>query len=585
MKIKFTDVHGEILPNIEITFVVNNVSVNLVSDSEGIVEYFDASEGDEVVCYIHEDDMHRFAFKEGDVPEISLTAPLVDMIFITTNEEDESVIGATIYFEYLNEQVEIVSDNTGQIVLEKIPVNTNVKVYQLHNGEEVNVEINKCEKDKAQYFISVDKDFDFTFMKFKLVDKNGQLIRGADVRFKVGGDEFESVTDNDGCIVINDVKVDSTVECKQMIFGKSLPWHKFKCESNVDEYILHGEKPLAFNQGAEKYDSQVRMKFRLVNSKSQPIPNAVVKLEYGDNLRNKYTNQYGEVMVDDVLIGDKINVFVDVRGVSTSSEFICQEDDEMHQVVLKTSSPKLYFWLIPIIVIIILGIFYANSDFSTSDSASVEEEEPKKDTLIINTYYFQVVESGSDEPITNSRVKLVYNDTAFEQTTDKDGIAKFKSVENKLPVSYEVAKLGLLTQKHNYQLDSVFTIKLVKDDSVSINQNIATCNTLIETDKIKVNYQTFKMNLPKGRFKIWINFFSTMQKLDIYKGGFTEVSEKSLIYSTKKFNKGIWSPYVEYESKDSTVTVCVTSSANKASWVYKVYCARLPVSKTLVPQQ
>ena len=584
MKIKFTDVHGKILPNIEINFVVNNVPFVLVSDGEGIVEFFDAFEGDKVTCFIHEDETHEFTYKEGDIPEISLSAPLVDMVFVTTNEDDESVIGATIYFEYLNEKVKIVSDNTGQIVLEKIPVNTEVKIYQLHEGEEVNVEVNKCKKDKAQYFISVDKDFDFAIMKFKLVDKNGQVIRGADVRFKVDGDEFESITDNEGCIVIKDVKVDSTVECKQMIFGKSLPWHKFKCESNVDEYILHGEKPQTYAQGAEKYDSQVRMKFRLVNSKSQPIPNAVVRLEYGENIRNKYTNQYGETMVDDVLIGDKVNVFVDVRGVSTNSEFICQEDDEMHHVVLKTSNPKLYFWLIPIFVIMAFGIFYANSDFATGNLSSAEEEEvPQKDTLIISNYYFQVVENGAEEPIPNSRVKLVYNDTIFEQMTDKDGIAKFKSIENKVPVSYEVAKLGLLTQKHNWQQDSVYSVKLLKDDSVSINHDFVTCNTLLQSDKIKVNYQTFKMNLSKGRFKIWFNFFSIGHKLDVYSGDLSDIAEKNLIYSTEKFNKGIWSPYVEYESRDSTVTVCVTSSIDKASWVYKVYCARQSKTKTVTP--
>jgi hypothetical protein len=586
MKIKFTDVHGEILPNIEITFVVNNVPVELVSDGEGIVEFFDAWDGDEVTCYIHEEEKHKFTFKEGDIPEVSLAAPLVDMIFVTTNENDESVIGATIYFEYLNEQIKAVSDNTGQIVLEKIPVNTEVKVYQLHNGEEYNVEINKCKKDKAQYFISVDKDFDFSYMKFKLVDKSGQVIRGADVRFKVEDNEFESVTDQEGCIVINDVKVGSLVECKQMIFGKSLPWHKFKCESGVDEYILHGEKPQAFSHGAEKYDSQVRMKFRLVNSKNQPIPNAVVRLEYGDKVRNKYTNQNGEAMVDDVLIGDKVNVFVDVRGTSVSSEFICQEDDEMHQIILKTSNPKLLFWLIPIVVIVILGIFFANSDFSGSDSSDADDEVvEKKDTLIINNYYFQVVENGSDEPIQYSKVKLIYNDTAFEKVTDKDGIARFKSLENKLPHSYEVAKLGLRSQKNDYKLDSVFTVKLTKDDSVSINTEKVLCNTLIESDKIKTNYQSFKMNIPKGYFKIWMNFFGLDQKLDIYRGGISEVSEKNRIYTTEKFKKGIWSPNVEFESKDSTITVCVTSSTDKASWVYKVYCARLSVSKPVTPVQ
>jgi len=576
MKIKFTDVHREILPNIEITFLVNNVPVNFVTDGDGIVEFFDAFDGDEVTCFINEDDKRQFTFKEGDEPEISIDAPLADMIFVTTNEDDESVIGATIYFEYLNEKVKAVSDNTGQIVLEKIPVNTNVKVYQLHGEQEVNVETNKCQKDKAQYFISVDKDFDFSFMKFKLVDKNGQVIRGADVRFKVEGDEFESVTDQDGCIVVKEVKVGSVIECKQMIFGKSLPWHKFKCENNIDEYILHGEKPQTFNQASEKYDSQVRMKFRLVNSKSQPIPNAVIRLEFGDKVSNKYTNQYGEAMVDEVLIGDKVKVFVDVRGAQVSAEFICQEDDEMHEITLKTSNPKLYFWLIPIIVIIILGIFYANSDFSIGESDYVNEDEeiPVNDTLIINNYYFQVSEANTEEPVAESRVRLIYNDTVFEQLTDEYGLASFNAIAAKQPQRFEVGKVGYLEVSQDYKTDSVFLVKVIKNDSVSINTDILFCNNLVESNEKKINYQNFKMNLPKGRFKIWFNFFDLADKVDIYNGSLSSFSKKDLIFSTNNFVRGISSPYVKYESADSVITVCVTSSTADASWVYKVYCAR-----------
>ena len=181
----------------------------------------------------------------------------------------------------------------------------------------------------------------------------------------------------------------------------------------------------------------------------------------------------------------------------------------------------------------------------------------------------------SEEPIKNSKVKLLYIDTVFEQFTDKDGIATFKSVDNKLPSGYEVSKIGLIGVKQDYSLDSVFMVKLKQDDSVSINQNLIACNNLIETDMVKTNYQSFKMNLPKGRFKIWFNFFNVNQKLDVYNGNLNNVSEKNLIYTTKNFQKGILSPYVEYESVDSTVTVCVTSSTNKASWVYKVYCARI----------
>lgn len=575
MKIKFTDINGVILTNIEFNFLVNEKSSVHVSDNEGIVEFFDANEGDKVVCYIYGNDKHEFTYKEGNIPEIKMKAPLVDMLFVTIGDDSESIIGATVYFEYLDKKVEMISDNTGQIVLEKVPVNTEVKVYQLHNDQEVNVEINVCRKDKAQYFISVDKHFDFSKMKFKLVDKSGQIIRGADVRFKDGENEFEMVTDQDGYIVIDDIKVGNTVECKQMIFGKSLPWHKFKCENNIDEYILHGERPQPFNQSAEKYDSQVRMKFKLVNSKLQPIPNAVLRLEFGEKVRNKYTNQFGEAMVDDVLIGDKVNAFVDLRGLQVNAEFICQEDDETHQIVLKTGMPKLYFWLIPLVILVVIAGLYMNSGLTDSngDEEITEVKEPEKDTLIISNYYFKVNESDTNRAILNSLIKVDYPDTVIERYSDKDGIAVIQSLEHQLPIKYEVSAVGYLSVNQKFTTDSVYPVKLGKIDSVEVVKNILPFNTTVQSSGIKTSYQSFKMNFSKGTFKIWANFFDIPDKIEVYNGKSFKATKNNLIF-TSQYLKGITVPNVEFESADSTITVCITSSTAKANWVYKIYSAR-----------
>lgn len=575
MKIKFIDINDQILENVEVKFIVNDKPVNFVTDSEGIVEFFDAWDENKVTCYIHEEDKHDFTFKEGEIAEIKTAAPLVDMIFVTTNEKEESVIGAKVCFEYLNEQVELTSDNTGQIVLEKIPVNTDVKVYQLDKDKEVNVEINKCKQDKAQYFIKVDETFDISEMKFKLVDKSGQIIRSADVRFKVAGDEFESVTDQDGCITIKDIKVDSVVECKQMIFGKSLPWHKFKCETNIDIYILHGEKPQTFDSSNEKYNSQVRMKFRLVNSKGHPIPNAVIQLEIGERTRNKYTNADGEAMVDDVLIGDKVSVFVDVRGIQTRSEFVCQEDGEMHQVVLKTSNPKAYLWAIPVVLLIIIGIVYTQFDFSGSENEEETHNETiEKDTVIINNYYFKIRDSKEDKPLANSSINLIYKDTTFEKRTDIDGLAEFKAIAGKLPTQIDVNHIGYISNKMNFILDSVFQIKLSKNDSVLIADEILTCDNWTEAKGKKITYQSFKMNIPKGKFKLWLNFFNSPDMVDVFTGPIKDISDSKKIYSTEKYQKGIINQPINYDSKDSLITIKVSSGTADVTWGYKVYCGR-----------
>jgi len=577
MKIKFTDYSGEALSNIEITFLTGVRKEIYITDSEGFVEFFEAKENDEVNCYVHENEIKNFIFNESEMPVISISAPLIDMIFITIGKEEESVTGAQVYFEFVGERIEKTSDNTGQIVLEKIPLNTNVKVYQLFGNVEHNVEINKCRNDKAQYFIVTEKFHEVSGMKFKLVDKSGVIIRNADLRFKIGDKEFETVTDHFGNITIDDIKVGETVECKQMMFGKSLPWHKFKCEKNIDEYILHGEKASIYAQNSERFDSQVRMKFRLLNSKMQPIPNAVLRLKYGVNERNKYTNQAGEAMIDDVLIGDKIQAMVSLQGKITEAEFICQKDDELHEIIFKSVTLSAYLLIIPLILVIGFIIFYANSGSNNKVEKEREDETVvivKKDTIINKNYQFFIYDAKSKLSIDRAKIKLNYQDNSKEEITDKKGYAQFGAIKNKLPVNYEITAFGYRAMTKEFVADKIYRINLLKDDSIQITNNILPCATVVESKGIKTTYNNFKMDMSKGRFKVWYNLYNTPDKVEVYNGKINNISEKSLIFSTNSYLTGIYNTAIEFNSPDSVITVKISSNSKMVNWLYKVYCGK-----------
>ncbi|MFN8258209.1 MAG: hypothetical protein U0W24_21150 [Bacteroidales bacterium] len=573
MKIKFTDSNKEPLSNIEVTFLTNGGEFVYVTNAEGIVEFFEAKKGDKIVCYTTVNEKREFVFNEKELPEIMVEAPLVDMIFVTIGNDEESVIGAKVFFEYLGNKIEKTSDNTGQIVLEKIPVNTDVKVYQVYKDREYNAEINRCKKDKAQYFIVTNKDFEFSDMKFKLVDKSGQIIRNADIRFKIGNKEFETVTDHLGIVKIENIRAGETVECKQMIFGKSLPWHSFKCDDSINEYILHGEKATFYSQNSEKLDSQVRMRFRLINSKLQPIPNAVLRLEYGINVRNKYTNQSGEAMVEDIMIGDKVKAMVSLQGKKTEAEFICQNDDEMHEIVFKSNNKLVYLWIIPLLVII-AAIVYFTGNFSGDESEEADIIVPKKDSLIFKDYKFYISATRKAVPVAGSRIKLIYNDMVSEMQTDKNGFANFRAVDKKVPQSIEISALGYLTLKKTFSPDSIFRLKLAEDDSVDIALGVLPCSSLIESKDKKMIVREFKMNINSGNFKIWYNLFDFPALVEIYNGKTGSISDKNLIYSSKTYMRGISNPAVNFSSPDSTVTVKISGKTSKSAWVFKVYCAR-----------
>jgi len=423
-------------------------------------------------------------------------------------------------------------------------------------------------------------------MKIKLVEKSGQSIKNADLRIKNGSREYDVISGQDGYVQIGEIEAGSVIECKQIISGRTLPWHKLKCDAEIDEYILHGERPLIYNNYSDNIDSQVRMKFRLVNSKGIPIPNAVLKIEYGDKVRNKYSNQQGETIVDDVLIGDKVKVFVDIRGKNTESEFICQEDNEQHDIILRTNRIPVYFWIIPLFVIIVFLVYLASSgSLNSSESNSENEKEVgvKKDSLIINNYLFQIKNSKTGKAIPEARIKLIYNDTSVEKFTDKSGTAVIKSFPFHLPQKIEIDKLGYLPYKNPFKLDSIFSVQLALNDSMEIDPLVAACGGEVQSKGIKTTIKSFKMNMPKGRFSIWYNLFALPTKVDIYKGGIKNISPQNLIFSNRGYQVGISNPGINFESPDSLVTVCFEAKTGKPAWVYKIYCARIPLPKATVP--
>jgi hypothetical protein len=582
MKIKFTDINKQVLSNEQIYFEYGGRKTEIFTDTEGFIELTEVKAGTKVTCYKNSKEKHKFVVEDDKELEILIKSIETNMTFVAENRDGKLMEGVKVMFEYSDKKIEKESNNLGQIILEKIPVNTEVKVFQLVDEKELNLSIHKCTKETLHYSIILDEPAMRVNMRIKLVEKSGQTIKNADVRIKQGNKETDTQSGQDGYIVVKDVEVGTILECKQIIQGRMLPWHKLTCDAEIDEYILHGERPLIYTNYSDKIDSQVRMKFRLINSKNIPIPNAVLKIEYGEKVRNKYSNQQGEAIIDDVLIGDKVKVYVDIRGKSTESEFICQEDNEQYNIVLRTNHIPVYFWIIPLAVILFVLIYLAGS--GGDDSSSTDKEDAKKkDTVIINNYSFYAKNSKTGTFIQGVKIDLIYVDTTVTKITDQKGNAVFASFAHHLPLKFELNKYGYQTYKKDFVLDSIFSIGMVQDDSMEIDPVVALCGTEIKSKGFKTTIKSVKMNMPKGRFNIWYNLFAVPTKVDVYKGKAKDISPQNLIFSNNGYMKGISNPRIDFESPDSLITICMEAKSGATSWVYKVYCAKIPVARPVVP--
>ena len=498
------------------------------------------------------------------------------MLFAVADKNDNAITDLELHFEYNGSHLVKKTDKTGQLILNNIPVQTKVRVFQLFKNKELNEEYFVCERDKAQYFYVAENLFEKGNMTFSLVNKTGQPIRNSDIRFRYENTEFEKITDHNGKLTIKDIKVGALVECKQMIFGKSLPWHKFKFDKEIDEYIIHGETTMNYKSDNENYEKQVRTKIKLVNGNEEPIPNAIIRVEYNGKSRNKYTNPKGEVQIDDVLLGGKIKAYVDVRGEKAEIEFICESDNEIHKLVLKSESGKIFLWLAGILILAGLVFLISKIDFSSINftEKSPPLEQLKKDTLIIKKYQFLIKDKKTNLALNQAIVSLKYTDTTFSKYTDSTGIVEFKPAANKLPLTTEVKLPGYFKKVQSFILDSTQTIYINKDDSTDVSLKELKCGELTQSEGAKITIRTFNMKMKEGKFKLFYNMFELPDKIEVYNGSAYNLSENNLIYSSNNLVRGLKTLHLNFSSNNNLITIKVTGGTNKTKWLYKVFCAK-----------
>ncbi len=574
MKIKVVDKNNEILAGVNVTLEVRNNLIELKSDQKGMVEVKDAEENDTIKYYANKDDVTELKFSKDATVSLKINTPLRDMLFVVTDTDEKPVAETSFVFRYSDREIKKVSNHIGEIKLSNIPVNTEVKCFQINKSKEViNKHLYKCQSYKQSYKLVLENKKNSKDVKILFKDKNDESISNLTIRFKIDGEVFDEKIDN-SFVVLKDIEEGTVIECKQMIHGKELPWQTYTCDADTKEFVLYCE------QQSESSDSvptsKSKMKFRLVNSNAYPIANAVIRFEIGDHVRNKYTNKNGEVETDELSMGDKFNVSVDLKGKKLSNDFIFQGSDEVQQLVLKNNNTKQYLIFSLLLLLVIIVVFYATKDFSYDTKVEkTDAKVSKKDTTIIHNYYFKLKDKADSKAIKGSLVKLYYADTVMLAYTNDLGNAKFKALEKKAPSKYEISKLGFITIKNSILKDSILSESMQKDTSIFINAKINKCNDVVKSTGEKVIYQTYKMQVRKGRFKIWFNFFKKLHDIKVYSGDVDNISKENLIFSSEKPLKGIYNcPYMKFDNKDGLVTVCIISKDAKSNWVSKVYCAK-----------
>jgi len=578
MKLIFTDNKNNLIKNTEIFFEYKKSVETISTDEKGVINLKGLPENVAITCYISDTDKHKMKFIEKTEKKIELNFVKLDMIFVVLNKEKESLIDLPVIFEYNGKKEELKSDNTGQITLKNIPLQTKVKVYQVFKEKKYNEEINICIKNKAQYFFIGKHLFETIDMKFKLIDQQKQIAINAEVRFKYDDNEFESKTNAEGYIILNKIKLGTKILCKQLLFGKSFEWQEVTCIKNKDIYVINGEQVFDnSNNKSSSAHSIVSMKFKLTNSELKPIPNAIIRLNYDGKERNKYSNQNGEAFINDIRIGSKINVFVDIRGRKIEKQYICNENNELHEIKMNTSNKQPIIVFFGIVALIALIILISKIDFSwgNTELPDKKEELVVEDTIIRN-YKYLVKDKITGEPVNYPKISLIYDDTVYTKIINDDTFVNFKAIENKIPKEINISAIGYLTYKKDFILDSINEMILDRDTLIFVDDKLENCGIyIIKSEFNGTTIKNFKLNKAKGQFRLYYNMFKQPDKIEIYKGGVYNICEENIIYTSKIKVSNKLSTNVSFETNDSIISVKISGINNNKGWIYQILCPKI----------
>ena len=116
-------------------------------------------------------------------------------------------------FKYNETEDNLKTDADGIINLPKIKLETQVKVHQVKDGQEANVNHFICVENQEEYLIILEVPAEVIpeppkvhNMKFKVIDDDGEIVPNATITVKYGKQKAELQTDEFGYAILENVE-------------------------------------------------------------------------------------------------------------------------------------------------------------------------------------------------------------------------------------------------------------------------------------------------------------------------------------------------------------------------------------------
>lgn len=572
--------NNKIADNEKIFFDYNGKTEEYTTDNKGRIYLQDISLLTKITAYqIDENEVKQYEqeFLVENDSEITFfignqSLPKQTVSVQTMDDNDNILSNVTLRIKYDDVDFENDTNQQGICHLGELFVDTKVTCHQIKNKKIVKTNTFDVKQGKSIYFVNVIEHKSKGNVKIRVVDENLSVIPFAKIQVKFpDGTERYFESDEKGNFEINDMPFKEDIVFRQMI--DNLPQYqqiiRFTDENKVFDFKGKVVKT--------PYD-YTRLIVKVLNSNNEPIPNLKVVVDNGVKSYNQITNSDGLAEWQEIDCSKKTVINVENRGKKRREEIKCEGQETEHIIKLGKKLGLWWLWLLLILALIALGVIFvpklldkppANDSDTTSNNIVVVDSSEIEETYVGMKF---IVIDENNNFIENAKINITFGDKTLEKKTNSKGEVIFESlVDSTQFVNAKITAPNFKEQSLTFKITKEKIITM-SNNSVEISEQILPCGTQIESKGYHSTIQTFNMKKTSGQFKLFYNMFDIADKIIVYKGHASDISNDKIIWQAPDFESRYHTVFVNFDA-DSLITVEIQGGdTTRTEWYFIVNC-------------
>ena len=242
----------------------------------------------------------------------------VDTIKIKVLDNGTPSVDKKVVVNHCGRIYQLQTDSMGYACVEDIPLGDK---FTAETDEDNSLTEYICDGSDEYHLLIGTKSADMTF---KIVDKNGKPIPGANISFTFDGRTYHETADQNGRITLRDIPEKTEIIATQDDITQS-----FICDPQRDEYIFNGSSPSA------------ELETTVINDSGETVANVDLNIEYAGTIHSFTSDKNGKVLVDNLPVNTEVLITCNDKNFNrTSIDLTTQEGINMAELKVKKKSTE-----------------------------------------------------------------------------------------------------------------------------------------------------------------------------------------------------------------------------------------------------